>query len=61
MKRCNLDEVLLGEYGGVSVDWIVISAAIVGLAVAVSAVVGAEMVNASSKMSEDMATQLNDF
>ena len=47
------------ESGAVTVDWVVLTAAIVGLGIAVLAAVSGEMANVAGGIGDDMANQLN--
>ena len=46
------------ESGAVTVDWVVITAAIVGLGIAVFAAVGSGVENVAGDISTDMASQM---
>ena len=50
---------LAAEHGAVTVDWVVLTAAIVGLGIAVLAAVSDEMANVAGGIGDDMAAQLN--
>ena len=47
------------ESGAVTVDWVVLTAAIVGLAVAVFGTLTTQIKNVADDISEDMASQIN--
>ena len=47
------------ESGAVTVDWVVITAAIVGLGIAVLAAVQGQLTNVANDIGGDMANQLN--
>ena len=47
------------ESGAVTVDWVVITAAIVGLGIAVFAAVGQGVENVAGDISADMASSIN--
>ena len=47
------------ESGAVTVDWVVLTAAIVGLGIAVLAAVSDEMATVAGNIGDDMAAQIN--
>ena len=50
---------LKDESGAVTVDWVVLTAAIVGIGIAVFAAVRGELINVANDIGDDMASQIN--
>ena len=54
-----LNKFLADESGAVTVDWVVLTAAIVGLGIAVMATVTSSVSNVAADIGGDMATRIN--